>query len=158
MSVDAERQRSDTGEFRDYRQGSAAVALRLAGASYSEIAETLGLASSGSARTIVESELANRSLDGSARDALRAEEAGRLERLLRSVWGKATDPRDSEHLPAVKVAVAIIDRHIRLFGVDAPSELIVHSPTMSEIDAWVATVTATGTAEAHALEPPIIDV
>lgn len=138
-------------------QGMAAVALRLAGASYAEIAEALAYTNPTTARTAVEQVLAARSGTPATREALRNEEAGRLERLLRSVWGKATDPGHAEHLPAAKVALSIIDRHVRLHGLDAPSEVIVHTPTMHEIDQWVAAVTQTQINDLRELEVDIID-
>lgn len=118
------------------RTANAAVALRVAGASYDEVALTLGYTSPESAREAVESALAaTGSIEG--REALRREEAARLERLLRSVWDKALDGDSPEHLPAVKVAVSLIDRHIRLLGLDAPQEVAVYTPAASEIERWV---------------------
>lgn len=127
------------------RQSGAAVTLRLAGASFDEIAETLSLTSSAHARDLVITNLSARA-STEVRDTLRVEESARLERLLRGVWPKATNPGDAEHLPAAKVALGIIDRHIRLNGLDAPTEVLVHNPTVAEIDAWVAIVTAERTA------------
>jgi hypothetical protein len=40
----------------------------------------------------------------------------------------------------VRTARELIDRHIRLFGMDAPTEIVVHSPTTMELEAWVAQV------------------
>jgi hypothetical protein len=122
------------------RTGPAALGLRLAGASYSEVADTLGLASAVVARDLVEKELAARADDSDKRDALRLEEAARIERLLRGVWSKATDPTHPEHLPAARTALAMVDRHARLLGLDMPTEVVVYTPTTSEIDAWVATM------------------
>jgi len=139
-------------------QGPAATALRLAGASYHEIADALGFPSPAAARLAVETTLAARVGDPQTRETLRAEEAGRLERLLRGVWGKATNPDHAEHLPAVKMAVGIIDRHIRLFGLDAPHEITIHTPTSAEIDAWVASVTGAKISDLRELEVGVIDV
>lgn len=139
-------------------QGTAAVALRLAGASYAEIADALLYANAREARHAVETTLSQNIPDAKARDVLRAEEAGRLERLLRSVWPKATDPNHPEHLPAVKTATGIIDRHIRLHGLDAPAEIVVHTPTAAEIDQWVAKVTASTVGVLAELEDTVIDV
>lgn len=122
------------------RTGPAALGLRLAGASYSEVADTLGLANPMIARDLVEKELALRADDSDKRDALRREEAARIERLIRSVWPKATNPNDPEHLPAARTALAMVDRHARLLGLDMPTEVVVYTPTTSEIDAWVATM------------------
>jgi hypothetical protein len=124
------------------RTGRAATALRLAGASYAEIAATLGLASPKSARDAVERDLAMRSDDTEDRARLRQEEAARIERLIRSVWTKATTPTDPEHLPAARVALAMVDRHARLLGLDMPTEVVVYTPTTTEIDQWVATMVA----------------
>lgn len=66
----------------------------------------------------------------------------RLERLLRGVWGKAIDPDNPEHLYAATKAREIIDRHAKLFGLDAPTEIVVHSPTLQELESWVAKVVA----------------
>ena len=121
------------------RTSRAAVALRLAGASYLEIADTLGYADDAEARNAVERDLAAMSVrDVEGRDRLRAEEAARLERLLRSVWSKAVDANNAEHLSAARTALAIVDRHAKLLGLDVPSEVIVHNPTTIEIDRWVA--------------------
>lgn len=122
------------------RTGPAATALRLAGATYAEIAESLGLADAAEARGMVERDLATRSEDEGERAALRLEEAARIERLIRSVWGKATKTDDPEHLPAVRTALALVDRHARLLGLDMPTEVVVYTPTTTEIDAWVAEV------------------
>jgi hypothetical protein len=116
----------------------AALALRLAGASYAEIADTLALPGAAQARDLVCDELAAQDSDPEQRAALRAEEEARILRLLRGVWGKATNPFDPEHLPAARLALAMTDRHARLLGLDMPTEVVVYTPTTSEIETWVA--------------------
>jgi hypothetical protein len=130
--------------------GRAGLALRLAGASYAEIADTLALADAAEARDLVCNELAARDVDPDERVALRAEEAARIERLLRGVWGKATNPHDPEHLPAARVALSMVDRHARLLGLDMPTEVVVYTPTTNEIETWVAEMVARAT--------PLLDV
>lgn len=138
------------------KKNAAAVALRLAGASYQEIADALVLDSPNDARNAVECDLRDRANDADLekRELLRAQTAARLERLLRGVWGKATNPQDPEHLIAVTRALAIIDRHTKLYGLDAPAEVMVHTPTSVEIEAWVAAVTS-ATATVQIAEPDI---
>ena len=134
------------------------MALRLAGAGYDEVADALGLTSAQVARDHAEKALEARAWDDvQGRDRMRAENGARLERLLRGVWAKATNPDHPEHLAAVKVAREVIDRHCRLYGLDAPSEVIVHTPTATEIDQWVAGMIAMSAADLRAMEPPIID-
>jgi len=122
------------------KTGPAATALRLAGASYAEIADTLALADAKAARDIVEKHLATNDNDAEARNKLRTEEAARIERVLMGVWNKAVTPTHPEHLPAARVALALIDRHARLLGLDQPTEVVVYTPTTTEIDNWVNTM------------------
>jgi hypothetical protein len=139
------------------RMGAAAVQLRVNGTSYDDIAMTLGLSSPRAALTLVSRELAQQGegLD-EERDALRRVEAARLDELLVSVMEKATDTEHGEHLPAVKTAVTIIDRRIKLYGLDAPSEVIVHTPTQTELDQWVSTMVGHSMPPQAALEPDIM--
>lgn len=115
----------------------AAIALRVAGANYSEIAEVLGYANVDQARTAVERGIA---ATASEEDRKRQRELAsrRLERVLRSLWSKATDESHPEHLSAARTALAYIDRHIRLWGTDAPSEMVVYAPAAGEIEQWIA--------------------
>lgn len=140
------------------RTGAAALALRLAGAGYDEVADALGLTSAQVARDHAERALEARAWDDvQGRDRLRAENGARLERLLRGVWAKATNPDHPEHLSAVKVARELVDRHCRLYGLDAPSEVIIHTPTANEIDVWVSGMIAKSASDLLAMEPEIID-
>lgn len=141
------------------RTAAAALALRLAGAGYDEVADALGLTSARVAREHAETALAARAWgDKSGREQLRAENGARIERLLRSVWGKATNPDHPDHLPAIRVARELIDRHCRLYGLDAPSELVVHTPTSNEIESWVAQVVTMRAGDFAELEASVIDV
>jgi len=146
-------------EPRPARTANAALALRLAGAGYDEVADALGLPDAMAARTAAEDALSARAWDDvEGRQRLRAENGARIERLLRSVWQKATDQNHPEQLAAVKVAKELIDRHCRLYGLDAPAEVIIHSPTTAEIDAWVASMISSTAGELLAMEPDVIDV
>lgn len=131
------------------RRAQAAVTLKIAGASYGEIADTLGYSSPSRALTAVETELA-RAATTTDKDKVREVNGRRYERLLRSLWVKASDPDHPEHLAAVRTAADIISRHSRLFGAEAPTEVVVHSPTTAELERWVASVMATG-------QPPVIE-
>lgn len=118
----------------------AAVALRLAGAGFQEIAEVLELADAGQARLAVERGLAVEAGGEGDRERLRLEEERRLMGLLKPLWAKAVDPESPEQVVASRAALAVIDRHARLMGLDAPTEVVVHNPTTVEIDQWVAEV------------------
>jgi hypothetical protein len=119
----------------------AAVALRMEGAPFSEIAEILGYSSAAQARIAIERALAALAQSPEDRDHLRFLEARRLERILRGLWKKATGEIESEeHLAAARTALAIIDRHSRLYGLDAPQEMVIYNPTQIELQKWVEQV------------------
>tara|TARA_R110002126_G_scaffold157135_1_gene304641 strand:+ start:500 stop:979 length:480 start_codon:yes stop_codon:yes gene_type:complete len=121
--------------------GAAAVQLRVSGASFQDIARTLGLSNAKAAIRIVTTELANLAEeDSDARTRLRKETNMQLDELVQSVRHKALNPADDEHLPAIRTMLAVLDRRAKLNGLDAPTELIVHNPTQTEIDNWVATM------------------
>jgi len=125
-------------EDRASRQESA-VALRIAGATYAEIARTLGYSSVTRAREGVERALAT-SVGDDDRERMRFIEGRRLERLLRGLWAKATDEQSDEQLAAARTALAVIDRHAKLYGLDAPTVHAIYSPTQTEMEQWLARI------------------
>lgn len=121
------------------RKADAATALRLAGATYDEIARTLGYSNGDLARKAVENGLAVAVSDHD-KAHLRELTTRRYERLLRGLWTKATDPDSPEHLPAARAAREVIDRMVVLHGIAEPQEVVVHTPATAEIAAWVERV------------------
>jgi hypothetical protein len=61
----------------------------------------------------------------------------RLDRLLQSVWGPATDAKHREHLAYNRTALAIVDRMTKLHGADAPQRLEVSTPDAERKEAWL---------------------
>jgi hypothetical protein len=124
------------------RKADAAVQMRLAGATWAEIAQALGYPTPRQALVSTERALVKQLDSYEDREKMRKIAGARLERLLRSVWPKAINPDDPDHLVAVSKAREVIDRHAKLFGLDAPVEVVVHKPTATELEAWVARVVA----------------
>lgn len=124
------------------RQGAAAVQLRVSGASFETIATTLGLSGGApAALRVVTDELASHGEDSKdARERLRAETNMVLDAALHSCSGKAMNPEHDEHLVALRTLITVLDRRAKLNGLDAPTEMIVHNPTQTEIDQWVASM------------------
>ena len=149
--------RPSPAAFQRHRQGMAALALRLAGASYSEVAEALAMPDLNAARAAIEAELGNM-VDDHDKVVLRAEEEARLGRLLRAFWPKATDTDSPEQLQAGKMCLDIIRARTKLLGLDAPTEVAVYTPTTTEIDQWVHSLTAGQAEDLMALEADVIDV
>lgn len=125
---------------RPKRKNRAATGLRLAGASYEEIAEILDYESAEVAQREVHADLALVGADAEGREILRNVEGERLNALIRAIWGRAINQSDPEQLQAVKTAVTLIERRAKLYGLDAPTEVVVYTPTTSEIEQWVAEV------------------
>lgn len=119
----------------------AALNMRLAGATYQDITNTLALNNIDSAKQLVEEALADETITSNdEKKTYRNEEEQRILKLLHTLWGKANNPNHPEHLTAARTALALIDRHAKLLGLDAPTEVVVHNPTQTEIDTWVMTV------------------
>lgn len=102
----------------------AGVSLLLSGASFPDIAKMLEYKSAEHARLAVERALAA-GVTLEDKDLLRKVQAGRYERLLKSVMPRATDPRDSHHLAYNARANALVDRISKLHGIDAPIQVQV---------------------------------
>ena len=121
------------------RKSDAALALRTAGSTWDEIASLLGYPSGRHALVSVEGALGRR-LNELDREKLRVLASDRLESLLRSTWPKAHNRESPEHLAAVGKAREVVNDYRKLWGLDAPTEVIIATPTQTELDNWVARV------------------
>lgn len=102
-----------------------AVQLRIAGASYDEIARHLGIRR-GSAHRIVQRVLARLSAQtGELAEEVRRLELERLDALWRALYERAVNG----DLPAVDRALHIMERRARLLGLDAPTKVAPTDPT-----------------------------
>jgi len=124
------------------RKANAAIQLALAGATWDEIALSLGYPTARTARVAVERALEKQLANEDDRAKMRKLADARLNRLLRSAWPQAIDPEHPEHLLALTKCRELIADHRKLWGLDAPTEVVVHTPTQSELEAWVARVVA----------------
>lgn len=126
------------------RKANASIQMRLAGATWAEIAQALGYPTPRAALVAVEKALEKELQSQDDRETLRSLASLRLDRLLRSVWPKAVDPANPEHLLAVTKARELVAQFSKLHGLDAPAEVIVHSPTVNQIEEWVARAVSLG--------------
>lgn len=137
-------------------KAESALALRIAGTSYTHIAKALGYASATRARLAVERVLAASADSPEDRDQQRVLADKRLNRLLQSTMGKAVDTKDPDHLAYNARALAITDRIMRLWGVDAPTQVAI-TPTDEHLQQYVAHMMALARKEPEAEEADIID-
>ena len=160
-----------------HRQAEAAVALRIAGANWSEIARALDFHSATAARNAVERILAE-SVSEEDREQGRWMMQQRLLRVMRSLYPRATlseFPVDEngeritdengnpveplyDHLGYAKVYLAYVDRSIKLQGLDAPTELnVAYTPRAEELNQAIREITQQMLGE-HPQEMDIMDV
>lgn len=102
------------------------LALWTAGATYADIAAQFGFRSPSVAAMAIERALSESVDDTQDRSKLRRRMSLTLDRLLRSVMPKAIDTQNPEQLPAVRVALTVVERYARLNGLDAPVQIDVN--------------------------------
>lgn len=108
---------------RSATKAEAAVTLKLYGASYTEIKNTLHYSSAYRARMAVERALAAAADSVEDKEKMRYLINKTLDRLKASVMSKAVNPNDPQHLAYNARALAILDRQAKLYGVDAPTQI-----------------------------------
>lgn len=137
------------------RKANSALEMKLANATWGQIAEVLGYPTARTAKIAVERAL-EENLQSEDRDILRSLASARLERLIRAVWHKAVDPENPEQMVAIAKVREVIADHRKLMGLDAPTEVVIHQPTRVELEEWVARVVQTANPPVE--EDDIIDV
>lgn len=142
------------------RKANAALQLRVEGEDWDEIAEVIGYPTGRAAQVATERALESELREESSQKIMRSMAGKRLEKLLKGVWDKATNGDDPEHLAAVDRARLIIDRHAKLYGLDAPTQVVVSSPSENQLEAWVAEATRHRTpqmTEASIFDDDVVD-
>lgn len=115
---------SNSKEYDRAERKRNALELRLAGASYRDIAQALDISP---ATAMQDCKEALADIPMQQADEMRTVELSRLDRLQRAVWPKAI----KGDLQAVDRAIKIIDRRAKLFGLDAPQQVQI---TANDID------------------------
>jgi len=100
-----------------------AVQMRLAGASYQQIADKLECTPSAAYKMVAKAMRDADNKTGEAAEMLRGLELARLDALMLAAWKQAV----SGHLGAIDRVLRIMDRRARYVGLDAPSRLDVTS-------------------------------
>lgn len=130
------------------RSVRAAVAMKIAGASYVEIAQTLEYRTPAAARMAVEQGLASTIEDEDDLRAVRKMSSARLEALMKSLAPNALHPKiidpldkdgrrmvaNPDHLPYAREFLRVVDRHIRLHGADAPQLIGLVNPNAEQFE------------------------
>jgi hypothetical protein len=118
----------------------AALELKVLGASYADIARVLDYPAAADARRAVEHVLASMVDETKDYMSLRTLASLRLEGLLKSVIEPATDPDNPEQLAYHRAALSVVDRWVKLHGLDAPQRLALVNPSSEEFERVVGTM------------------
>lgn len=138
-------------------RAAAALALRLDGAGFGDIAKVLELASPAEARRMVDKALADIPTDMGEVERVRDLESRRIERILISLMKRGTNPKDPDHLAYARTALAAIKQQTDLYGAAMPTKVdITYNPSAQQLEKWVAQITAQ--AHASVVEGDILDV
>jgi hypothetical protein len=120
------------------RKADAALSLAIGGVGWNDIASALGYPTGRTARVAAEKALQRQLDTPEDRAQLRKMADLRIIRLLQGAWPKAINPDHPEHLAALAKCRDLIGDYRKLYGLDAPSEVVVHTPDAAEIEAFVA--------------------
>lgn len=142
---------------RSTTKAEAAVTLKLYGASYTDIKNTLHYSSAYRARMAVERALAAAADSPEDRDQMRYLINKTLDRLKSSVMSKAMNPNDAQHLAYNARALAILDRQAKLWGVDAPTQIQI-TPSDQYIQEFLEMVVPHAKADNDQIEADIMDM
>jgi hypothetical protein len=126
-----------------------ALSLKIAGASYFEIAQTLDYKSPTDARIAVERMLAASLPAEVDYSGLRHLANARLDALLRSVAPRGMNPKDPDHISYARMVLSVVDRQIKLNGLDAPQVHLIN-PGGDELTKYVEAM-----AEVMGAEKPV---
>lgn len=120
------------------RKAKAAVELRQQGLSWDDIAKVLGYPTPRQALVSVELALERELRTTESQQFMRNMAGQRLDKMINSVWDRATDPTQPDHLAYFDRARAVIQDHAKLFGYVAPQQTTVVSPASQALEAWAA--------------------
>lgn len=119
------------------RSRTAALTLKMGGASYAEIAQMLDFDSAAQARQACEQAIIESGSYDGDKENLRALMGLQLDQWHRSIATKIIDPTNNAQLEYMAMGLRLLERKSRLFGVDAPTKIELHDASNEEIAALI---------------------
>lgn len=137
------------------RKANASLDMALHGANWDQIAEVMGYPTPRAAKVAVELAL-EKNLSTVDKQKMRLLIQGRYNAMVASVAGKALDEEHPEHLAALGRYREITADVRRMWGLDAPQEVLITNPTEREINEWVGLTVSQSMPDVE--EDDIVDV
>ena len=111
----------------------------MAGASYAELAELFDLPSAAAARQAIERALADAAPDSIGDRSMLVKKASMTLDLLQSrIMSKALDPKNPDQRGYLESVLKILDRKAALFGLNAPSTMLLATPGDDELQSFIS--------------------
>lgn len=158
---------SELGDEKDTRAVKKATKLTvramltpwMAGSSYAELAQLFDLPSAAAARQAIERALAEAAPDTQAdRPMLIKKASMTLDMLQRSIMGKAIDPENPDQRGYIETVLKIQDRKAALFGLNAPSTMLLATPGDDELQSFIHQLAVASGTEIPEEEDPFVEM
>lgn len=128
------------------RKANAALVLVKYGASWDEVAETLGYPTARHAKIAVERALENETRNPETKAFVRRLISEQYDAILEALMPFVKVQKDTdgnpvpnpESLPYIDRALKALGQKSKLHGADAPTEFLVSSPTTAQIEQWIS--------------------
>lgn len=140
----------------DPNRAAAALRLKLMGASFADIAQTLDFASPTSAQRAVEQALARSADDYQDKERLRALLNARMERVMEVCFARALAKNNPDQIAYMRTLAVYIDRVSKMNGLEQANTVVV-TPGFEEVYAWARQFHETVSAEPLVLEAEIVE-
>lgn len=131
----------------------------MAGASYSELADLFDLPSAAAARQAIERALVDAAPDSVGdRSMLIQKQAMTLDMLQKSIMTKAVDGNNPDQRGYIDTILKIHDRKAALFGLNAPSTMLLATPGDDELQRYIHQVALATGAEVPEEGDPFVEM
>lgn len=131
----------------------------MAGASYAELADLFDLPSPAAARQAIEKALVESAPDTiNDRPMLVKKVSMTLDMLQRSIMTKALDGKNPDQRGYLDTVLKIVDRKAALFGLNAPSTMLIAAPGDDELRSFVEQLAVASGAELPEESDPFVEM
>lgn len=131
----------------------------MAGASYAELADLFELPSAAAARQAIERALVEAAPDTMGdRSMLVSKASMTLDMLQRSIMNKAIDTKNPDQRGYIESVLKIMDRKAALFGLNAPSALLVATPGDDDLQRFIHELAVASGGEVPVEADPFVEM
>lgn len=138
-------------------RAEAALAFKLVGASYEDIAKNLDFVSPTEARLAVERALARAADEFGDKDRLRTVLNKRLDRIAQVCYARSLQKDNPDQIAWARTFLAYADRISKMNGLEATATTVVITPAYEEIEQWARKMYEQVSGEPIVVEAEIVE-